>query len=464
MADSCQAGYRDYDRLQVCVLTAAKTDYIKEEKHTVTKPFLTYNLNNLDSIQQLRRLPDDLRRAIPVVGRVFPIRTNNYLVDELIDWDNVETDPIYKLNFPCREMLYPEHYDHIEGLIKSGASISSLREAVQEIRIELNPCSVQTMDDNLPVIGGRKQQGIIHSYPETVLFFPAEGQMCHAHCTYCFRWHQFVGEEEEIFTSTDVKSLVSYVSQHEEVQDILFTGGDPLFMKADILAGYIDRILDADIPHLNAIRFGTKAITYWPYRFLTDPDADKLLTMFEKIIAKGKHVAIVANINHPRELSTGAAQDAIARIRSAGAEIRAQSPLLRNINDDHAICSALWREEVRLGIIPYYQFVVRDTGARHYFGVPLVDALNIFREAYRKVSGICRTVRGPCMSTQQGKVQVLDVQELHGEKAILLRYLQSPVSDHVLRTFYAVYDEQAEWFSDLKPFRSEDAIFFQKIS
>lgn len=427
----------------------------------MARSFCTYNLNNIDAVQQLKRLPGDLRQAMAVVGRVFPIRTNNYMVDELIDWDNVETDPIYKLNFPCREMLLPEHYQRIDGLLQSGAPRSAVREAVQEIRFELNPQSVAAMDETLPAIDGRKQQGIVHCYPETVLFFPAQGQMCHAHCTFCFRWLQFVGDEEEIFTSTDVESLVGYVSQHEEVRDILFTGGDPLFMKTQTLAGYVDRILAADIPHLNAIRFGTKAITYWPYRFLTDPDADELLALFERIIAKGKHVAIVANINHPRELSTDAARQAISRIRATGAEIRAQSPLLRNINDDAAIWSDLWLEQVRLGIIPYYQFVVRDTGARHYFGVPLVEALAIFRDAYRRTSGICRTVRGPCMSTPQGKVQLLDVQQLQGEKALLLRYLQAPVAEHVLSTFFAVYDEKAQWFTDLKPLRPEDAVFFR---
>jgi KamA family protein len=426
----------------------------------VTKEFSTYNLNNIDRIEQLRRLPDELRKAIPIVGRVFPIRTNNYIVDELIDWNNVETDPIYKLNFPCREMLIPDHYERIDVLIKGGASRSTLYDVVHDIRLELNPHSVQSMDKTLPAIGGRKQQGIIHSYPETVLFFPAEGQMCHAHCTFCFRWLQFVGDEEEIFTSTDIESLISYVLQHPEVRDILFTGGDPLFIKSGILAKYVDRILEANIPHLNAIRFGTKSITYWPYRFLTDSDADILLSLFERIIANGKHVAIIANINHPRELSTDVVHNAIARIRSTGAEIRAQSPLLRHINDSPEIWSELWQEEVRLGIIPYYQFIVRDTGSRHYFGVPLVEALEIYRDAYSKVSGICRTVRGPCMSTHYGKVQILDVQELQGKKVILLRYIQSIVEEHVLRTFYAVYDEKAAWFTDLKPFRPEDAKFF----
>ena len=39
-------------------------------------------------------------------------------------------------------------------------------------------------------------------------------------------------------------------------------------------------------------------------------------------------------------------------------------------------------KQVQLGCIPYYMFVVRDTGAQHYFGIPLVKAYEIFNKAY----------------------------------------------------------------------------------
>lgn len=395
-----------------------------------------------------------------MVGRVFPFRTNNYVVNELIDWERAEDDPMFRLNFPCREMLLPQHYEMIRSHLLPGSPKEELLQAIKAVRCQMKPCSAGSMGDTMPAINGRKDRGIVHSYPETVLFFPAEGQMCHAHCTFCFRWIQFVGDDEEIFTSTDVSSLVDYVSQRRQVKDILFTGGDPLFMKTGVLSGYLDRVLAADMAHVTALRFGTKSISYWPYRFLTDVDADDLLRLFERVIAKGKHVAIVANINHPDELATDAAKKAIARILSTGAVIRTQSPLLRHINDKPEILANLWQEEVRLGLVPYYQFIVRDTGARHYFAVPLVAAQGIFMEAYRRVSGICRTVRGPCMSTPRGKVEVLGVQDVQGEKIIALRYLQSQDQAQVLKTFFAKFDATAEWFTDLKPFRPEDSPFF----
>jgi len=101
--------------------------------------FRTYNLNNIDAIHQLQSLPEQVRRAIPVVGRVFPFRTNNYVVNELIDWTHAEEDPLFRLNFPCREMLLPHHYAMIQNQLSNGSSKAELVQTIQAIRRGLNP-------------------------------------------------------------------------------------------------------------------------------------------------------------------------------------------------------------------------------------------------------------------------------------------------------------------------------------
>ena len=78
--------------------------------------------------------------------------------------------------------------------------------------------------------------------------------------------------------------------------------------------------------------------------------------------------------------------------------------------------ATLWRREVDLGAVPYYMFVVRDTGARRYFEVPIARALDRYTEAFGQMSGLGRTVRGPIMSAHPGKVAIEGVVEVHGEK------------------------------------------------
>jgi hypothetical protein len=106
-------------------------------------------------------------------------------------------------------------------------------------------------------------------------------------------------------------------------------------------------------------------------------------------------------------------------------------------------------------------FVARDTGAQHYFSVPLVRACEIFRDAHNSVSGLARTVRGPSMSADPGKVEVLGVTEIGGDKVIALRMLQGRNPDWAMRLFFAQYDEQAVWLSDLRPAFGEERFFFE---
>ena len=113
-------------------------------------------------------------------------------------------------------------------------------------------------------------------------FFPSNSQTCHAYCTFCFRWPQFVGIDELKFAMRETEMLAKYLKRHPEVSDVLFTGGDPMIMKAKSFAGYIEPLINSEIPNLKTIRIGTKALGYWPYKFLTDKDADDMLRLFEK--------------------------------------------------------------------------------------------------------------------------------------------------------------------------------------
>ncbi len=428
---------------------------------TAAPVYRSFAAHNFRKIPQISRLSEEQIRDIEIVSHVLPFKANNYVVDELINWDNVPDDPIFILTFPQKGMLLPHHYDRMKNAMDSGASKDEIKKVANEIRMELNPHPAGQLEHNVPMIDGHKLTGMQHKYRETVLFFPSQGQTCHAYCSFCFRWPQFVGIDEWKFAMKETELLVRYLQEHTEVTDLLFTGGDPMIMKNKIFATYIDALLEADIPNLQTIRIGTKALGYWPYKFLTDEDADDTIRTFEKIVKTGRNLAIMAHFNHPAELKTEAVQQAIKRIRATGAQIRTQSPVMRNINADPKIWAEMWRKQVNLNCIPYYMFVARDTGAQHYFSVPLVEAWNIFRKAYSNVSGVCRTVRGPSMSATPGKVQLLGVSEVQGKKVMTMRFLQGRNPEWVARPFFAEYNPEAVWLDDLKPAFGEEKFFFE---
>lgn len=415
--------------------------------------YKSYTLGNFREVPQIQGLSEEKQFEIEVVGNILPFKTNNYVVEHLIDWNNVQDDPIFILTFPQKSMLRPQHFAQMSSALKNRLDKKTVQSIANKIRLQLNPHPAGQMEHNIPQLkDGTKLFGMQHKYKETVLFFPSQGQTCHAYCTFCFRWPQFVGIEELKFASSEIDLLVQYLKEHPEVSDVLFTGGDPLIMKSRILSHYIDALLDADLPNLKTIRIGSKALSYWPYKFLTDDDADEVLELFKKITKKEIHLAFMAHFNHPIELSTPAVKAAIHRVRKTGAQIRTQSPVLAHINDDPQIWADMWQRQVSLGCIPYYMFVTRDTGAQDFFGVPLIRAHAIFSDAYQKVSGLARTVRGPSMSANPGKIQVLGTVDVGKKKALVLRFLQGRDPKWVQKPFLAKYDQKAIWIDDLKPF------------
>ena len=422
--------------------------------------FRPVDVRSVTGLPVWRSLRPDLKEAIQVVSTVLPFRTNNYVIDELIDWNNVPDDPIYQLTFPQHGMLEESDYRRMAKLVKSGAPPGEIRERANEIRMILNPHPAGQLTHNAAYLNGRPLRGMQHKYRETVLFFPIQSQTCHAYCSFCFRWAQFVGIDQLKMASRQVEDLVEYLKRHKEVTDVLLTGGDPMVMKASVLAKIIEPLLVPELAHVRNIRIGTKSVAYWPYKYTTGPDADDVLRLFEKVVARGRQLALMGHYNHPAELSTMAARAAIKRIRGTGANIRMQSPIIKHINDNAKAWADLWRTGTQLGAIPYYMFVARDTGAKHYFEIPLERAWKIYREAYQQVPGLSRTVRGPSMSATPGKIRIVGVTQIFGRKVFALEYLQARDPRMVGLPFFAKYSPDATWFDELEPASPEFEQFF----
>jgi KamA family protein len=405
---------------------------------------------------------DDIRLS----GLIFPFKASPYFVDELIDWsvgsEHLKDDPFYRLVFPTLDMLSEEHKQQLVDA-KATGDPSLLMETVASIRSDLNPhpAGQKTLNVPKPKEGDTEAEeiqksltGVQHKYSETVLVFPAAAQTCHAYCTYCFRWAQFIGDDELRFAQKEASSLFRYLSKHEEVSDILMTGGDPMIMQTRSLKQYLEPLCDPNfLPHIRNVRIGTRSLTFWPQRFTTDKDADDLIDLLRCVREEGgRHLAIMAHLGHHRELSTDKVKAAVHRLQTeAFCTIRSQSPIMRGINDDATVWAKKWQAEVQMGIVPYYMFMARDTGAQQFFGVPLHRAQRIYSDALRNCSGLIRTVRGPSMSCTPGKVEVTGVEEILGHKAFVLRFLQCRDEDWIGRPFFAKYDPKAVWFDDLEP-------------
>jgi KamA family protein len=420
-----------------------------------------YTLKNIDSTEHYNNLTDEQKEAIRVVGSILPFRVNNYVIDNLIDWNNIPNDPIYQLTFMQKGMLSDEHYDIVKNVINNVSSTQGdIASTIFKIRQNLNPHPAGQLSQNVPKQDDESVQGVQHKYNETVLVFPSPGQMCHAYCTFCFRWPQFIGDKDLKFATDKDMQYLSYLKENKGVTDVLFTGGDPMVMSTKMIKKYLAPLLTEEFSHIKNIRIGTKSLSYWPYRYTTDKDSEELLEFFTEINESGKRIAFMAHINHPNEMQTEVFEKAVKNIQATGTIVRSQAPLLRHINDDDQVWSSMWKKQVQLGIIPYYMFVERDTGPKEYFSVPLSKAYEIYQNAIQNVSGLARTVRGPSMSANPGKVCVDGITTIGGEKVFILKLLQARNSNAVNRPFFAKFDESATWLGDLEPLSESDKVFF----
>jgi KamA family protein len=351
---------------------------------------------------------------------------------------------MFQLTFPQEGMLTESQ---VEQLARASADRVQLKETVGQIRRTLNPHpSGQHL--NVPQHDGAALRGVQHKYRETVLYFPSQGQTCHSYCTYCFRWAQFIGDADLRFAIGDPNGLVSYLRDHTEIDDVLVTGGDPMVMSADRLASHLLPILDVE--SVRTIRIGTKSPAYWPYRFTDDTDADDILRIFQQIVQSGRQLAIMAHFSHPREIQNEATRKALSRIRTSGAMIYGQAPIVAHVNDKPEIWRDLWRSQIDTGVTPYYLFVERDTGPHEYFKVPLADAVRIYQDAYRTLPGLARTVRGPIMSATPGKIMLDGIEETPHGTFFCLKMVQARIPELVGRPFRAHFSATAAWIDELE--------------
>src|SRR5690625_7930478 len=163
------------------------------ETNTKTIKYRAFSVRNFRRIPQIENLTEEDKRTIEVVGNVLPFKVNNYVIDELIDWDNYKNDPIFHLTFPQKGMLEPEDFHTMEQALNTTDKRMELREVANKIREKLNPHPAAQMEMNMLELNGNVLPGLQHKYRETVLFFPTAGQTCHSYCSFCFRWPQFVG-------------------------------------------------------------------------------------------------------------------------------------------------------------------------------------------------------------------------------------------------------------------------------
>ena len=416
-------------------------------------PRTAFSARDLGELARIYPALAPLADDIAVAAAVLPFRVTAHVL-ELIRWEDVpERDPLFALSFPRLAMLDPDEVRELEEARRDDDRFDGLARRIRERRER----AARSVIPFVAELHGRPLRGIQRKYHASVAVFPAASETSRAFGGYGFRAAQFVDDTAGVFELNDPALLHDYLRAHPEIEDVIYTGLDPLLSAARVLRRFVEPVLERD--GVRSVRFGTALPAYWPGRFLDEPDAEELLGIFAEIAGRNKSVSIMFSSSHPRELEAPRARQAIATIRRSGAEIRTQTAIMRGVNDDAATLRALWNEQLRLACVPYDVFLPRDTGAHRIFDVPIAHAARILADAARDLPSIAPPARGPVMSTKYGKIAVVGELEIGGRRAFALRFARGTVRANTGALFLAAYDESATAFQDLRPFGPEPFSF-----
>jgi EF-P beta-lysylation protein EpmB len=194
--------------------------------------------------------------------------------------------------------------------------------------------------------------GVLHKYASRALLMVS--RQCAIHCRYCFRREFPYGD----LPGGDWERAWDYLSRAEGVDEIVFSGGDPLFLDNRKLSRLLERA--AALPHIRTVRLHTRLPVALPSRIESG-----LLGLLAGT-AERLAVAVVIHANHPRELGPECDR-ALARLRASGALLLNQAVLLRGVNDDAETLAGLSRALIARGVLPYYLHQLdRVRGTAHF--------------------------------------------------------------------------------------------------
>lgn len=241
--------------------------------------------------------------------------------------------------------------------------------------------------DPLGEVAHSPVKNLIHNYEDRVAFcVTAE---CAIYCRYCLR-KRMVGDADFFMRTGELQEAIDYIAAHDEIRDVLLTGGDPLTFNEAHLEWLLSRLRAID--HVELIRFGSRMPVKLPYRI-----TDELCTLLEQY----HPIWINTHFNHPKELTDDAAA-AIAKLKSAGVPVGNQTVLLRGINDDPATMKALNEGLVRMRVRPYYLYQAQVIGGTAHLRTPIEAGMHIMRRLRGRTSGFA--IPDYVLDTPYGKV------------------------------------------------------------
>jgi lysine 2,3-aminomutase len=355
--------------------------------------------NSICTVEQLNdfvELSPKEEKKLKQITQRHPMRVTPYYMS-LIDWDDPD-DPIRKMAIPSMEEF------NLEGSYDTSGEAENT-----------------------------KMSGLQYKYQETALILATN--KCAMYCRHCFRKRLVGLQTKEIIGRFE--DAAAYIKQHERINNVLVTGGDPLVLENEVIAQILSIL--SDIPQIKFIRFGSRAPVTFPSRF----EDDELLKILSRYSRPDRRIYVVTQFNHPKEVTSQSIK-AVDNLIKSGVIVNNQTVLLKGVNDNPVTLVNLLNSLVSIGVHPYYLFQCRPVKrVKHHFQVPLWKGIEIVEKAKAHCNGHSKRFRY-IMSHRSGKIEILGI--FDGE--IYFKYHQAKNRSKIGKIFTRPVDEHAGWLDD----------------
>ncbi|OGT47286.1 MAG: lysine 2,3-aminomutase [Gammaproteobacteria bacterium RIFCSPHIGHO2_12_FULL_41_20] len=234
-------------------------------------------------------------------------------------------------------------------------------------------------------------KGIVHRYPDRCLLMPV--QVCPVYCRFCFRKEK-VGTADATLSEKELQDAYAYIRHHQEIWEVILTGGDPLILKPQVLRKIISQL--NSIEHVEVMRIHTR---------IPVVESRRINQEMVAVLKNAKPIYVVLHANHPNEFTEEAVK-ACSALVDAGIPMLSQTTLLKDINDNIEVLSALMRCFIRNRIKPYYLHHADLAKGTQHFRTTLAEGQHLVKQLRGRFSGICQPTYVLDIPGGYGKVPV----------------------------------------------------------
>jgi len=224
---------------------------------------------------------------------------------------------------------------------------------------------------------------VTRRYPRVAIIKPYES--CPQICVYCQRnWE--IGSPlmaSALAPKEKIEAALQWFAEHDEMMDILVTGGDPLVMDDALIDEILGKL--SGISHLKSIRIATRTPVTVPQRI-----TEELCEIFAKYHELGKrNLSMVTHFIHPTEV-TPETVEAIKKVKRIGIQVYNQQVFTFANSRKFETC-ALRMALKQIGVDPYYTFNMKGKTEMEDYAVPIARILQERKEEARLLPGLFRT-------------------------------------------------------------------------